>query len=108
MKNFENLRKDVINWVNLEDYPEKLIDNLSIKQSIRNIFRAEKPRHYKDTKLEFVDWFCGLPSCFTYPCGEFELEELFLNYGFTVKEIENMEGMYNLEKLALWLYVIIF
>ena len=108
MKNFENLRKDVINWVNLEDYPEKFIDNLSIKQSIRNIFRAEKPRRYKDTKLEFVDWFCGLPSCFTYPCSEYELEKLFLNYGFTVKEIENMEGMYNLEKLALWLYVIIF
>ena len=108
MKKFENLRKDVVNWINLEDYSEKYIDNLSIKQSIRNIFRTEKPRYYKDTELEFVDWFCGLPSCFTYPCSEYDIEKLLKNYGYTEKEIETMNGNYNLEKLAILIYKVIF
>ena len=108
MKKFENLKKDVVNYVELRDYPEKYIDSLSIKQSIKNIFRVEKPRHYKDTELEFINWFTGLPSCFTYPCSEYEVEELLKKYGYTEKEIENLNGNYNLEKLAILIYKVIF
>ena len=102
MKRLENLKKDILNHVNFEDYPENYIDCLSVKDTIINIFKAEAYNSSSSKTLsgKFVYWFCGLPTCFDYPIYEDDIKEIFKKYGYTENEIQDLKGSFNLEKLA--------
>lgn len=104
----KNLRKMVAEYVYFDEYDKEYINELSIEKTIKNIFYAEK-QVKKGHELEaFLEWFCGLPSCFTVPYLNNEIEKMLHEQGFTDKEIEQIDGDYLLEKLGFLFWVALF
>lgn len=73
------------------------------------LFFSEKAVGSQEKEMEkFIEWFCDLPSYFTFPYYESEIKDFFLNeLEITEKEISEIykENCTYLEKLGFLVYI---